>query len=99
MEIAGSESHIRRAMVELAMEHLDESDLFGARSEHTNSKANDKLLEIIGHGHVLKVENALWQPDIEWLENMPERQYMRLLLQLSVMAARVNKGRAIENDM
>jgi len=99
VEITGSESHIRRAMVELAMEHLDESDLFGARSEHTNSKANDKLLEIIGHGHVLKVENALWQPDIEWLENMPERQYMRLLLQLSVMAARVNKGRAIENDM
>lgn len=47
---------------------------------------------MIGHEDVLTVENALWQPDIEWLENIPERQYMKLLIQLSVAVVRIRKG-------
>ncbi|WP_258166239.1 BglG family transcription antiterminator [Paenibacillus sp. PCH8] len=47
---------------------------------------------MIGHGDVLTVENALWQPDIEWLENIPERQYMKLLIRLSVAVVRIRKG-------
>ena len=53
---------------------------------------NQKLLGMIGHRDVLTVENALWQPDIDWLENIPERQYTKLLIQLSVALVRIRKG-------
>ncbi|HBU80324.1 MAG TPA: PRD domain-containing protein [Paenibacillus sp.] len=92
VKINGSEWAHRMAISALALEFLDESDLFGRQAEQGVSKVNSKLLEMIGHEDVLTVENALWQPDIEWLENIPERQYMKLLIQLSVAVVRIRKG-------
>ncbi|WP_336765201.1 BglG family transcription antiterminator [Paenibacillus sp. USHLN196] len=92
VKINGSETFHRTAIAALALEFLDESDLFGRQPEQGGSIVNQKLLDMIGHGDVLKVENALWQPDIEWLENIPERQYMKLLIQLSVAVVRIRKG-------
>lgn len=92
VKINGSEWAHRMAISALALEYLDESDLFGRQAEQGVSKVNSKLLEMIGHKDVLTVENALWQPDIEWLENIPERQYMKLLIQLSVAVVRIRKG-------
>ncbi|MGP3784002.1 BglG family transcription antiterminator [Paenibacillus sp. 1A_MP2] len=92
VKINGSEWAHRMAISALALEYLDESDLFGRQAEQGVSKVNSKLLEMIGHEDVLTVENALWQPDIEWLENIPERQYMKLLIQMSVAVVRIRKG-------
>ncbi|MEC0124729.1 BglG family transcription antiterminator [Paenibacillus pabuli] len=92
VKINGSELAHRMAISALALEYLDESDLFGRQAEQGVSKVSSKLLEMIGHEDVLTVENALWQPDIEWLENIPERQYMKLLIQLSVAVVRIRKG-------
>ncbi|WP_340031057.1 BglG family transcription antiterminator [Paenibacillus sp. FSL K6-1122] len=95
VKINGSETIHRTAIAALALEFLDESDLFGRQPEQGGSIVNQKLLDMIGHGDVLTVENALWQPDIEWLENIPERQYMKLLIQLSVAVVRIRKGSGI----
>ncbi|MCW3791753.1 BglG family transcription antiterminator [Paenibacillus sp. LS1] len=92
VKINGSETIHRTAIAALALEFLDESDLFGRQPEQGGSIVNQKLLDMIGHGDVLTVENALWQPDIEWLENIPERQYMKLLIQMSVAVVRIRKG-------
>ncbi|MEK4662913.1 BglG family transcription antiterminator [Priestia sp. FSL H7-0729] len=92
VKINGSETIYRTAIAALALEFLDESDLFGRQPEQGGSIVNQKLLDMIGHGDVLTIENALWQPDIEWLENIPERQYMKLLIQLSVAVVRIRKG-------
>ncbi|UPK42806.1 BglG family transcription antiterminator [Paenibacillus pabuli] len=92
VKINGSELAYRMAISALALEYLDESDLFGRQAEQGVSKVSSKLLEMIGHEDVLTIENALWQPDIEWLENIPERQYMKLLIQLSVAVVRIRKG-------
>ncbi|NUU77562.1 BglG family transcription antiterminator [Paenibacillus xylanilyticus] len=92
VKINGSETAYRAAIAGLALEFLDESDLFGRQPEQGVSKVNQKLLSMIGHRDVLTVENALWQPDIDWLENIPERQYTKLLIQLSVALARIRKG-------
>ncbi|WP_426333271.1 BglG family transcription antiterminator [Paenibacillus silvae] len=96
VEITGSEAVHRRAIAALALEVLDESDLFGRQTEQGGSIVNQKLLRMIGHSDVLTIENALWQPDIEWLEKIPERQYMKLLIQLSAAVVRIRKGFHIE---
>lgn len=95
VKINGNETIHRTAIAALALEFLDESDLFGRQPEQGGSIVNQKLLNMIGHGDVLTVENALWQPDIEWLENISERQYMKLLIQLSVAVVRIRKGFSI----
>lgn len=68
VKITGSEAVHRRAIAALALEVLDESDLFGRQPEQGGSIVNQKLLGMIGHSDLLTIENALWQPDIEWLE-------------------------------
>jgi len=98
VKITGSEAIHRRAIAALALEVLDESDLFGRQPEQGGSIVNQKLLSMIGHSDVLTIENALWQPDIEWLEKIPERQYMKLLIQLSVAVVRIRKGFNIERS-
>ncbi|MCM3133568.1 BglG family transcription antiterminator [Paenibacillus polysaccharolyticus] len=98
VKITGSEAIYRRAIAALALEVLDESDLFGRQPEQGGSIVNQKLLSMIGHSDVLTIENALWQPDIEWLEKIPERQYMKLLIQLSAAVVRIRKGFNIERS-
>ncbi|MGC5774228.1 BglG family transcription antiterminator [Paenibacillus pabuli] len=99
VKINGSELAYRMAISTLALEYLDESDLFGRHAEQGVSKVNSKLLGMIGHEDVLTIENALWQPDIDWLENIPERQYMKLLIQLSVAVVRIRKGFGIGRSL
>ncbi|WP_342552433.1 BglG family transcription antiterminator [Paenibacillus sp. FSL R7-0652] len=99
VKITGSEAIYRRAIAALAIEVLDESDLFGRQPDQSSSIVNQKLLSMIGHGDVLTIENALWQPDIEWLEKIPERQYMKLLIQLSAAVVRIRKGFSIGRSL
>ncbi|MDP4095258.1 PRD domain-containing protein [Paenibacillus sp. P96] len=96
VQITGRESDIRRAISELGLEHLDESDLFGRDTVRHSSHAMDKLMELIGRDVMLTVENALWQPNEKWLENMVESKYMELLIQLSVAVARIRRSYGAE---
>lgn len=93
VEITGREIDKRRAISELALEHLDESDLFSSQGEvRSVTRVSDKLLEMIGRGNLLIVEKALWQPHEKWLENMVESKYMELLIQICVSLARLRLG-------
>lgn len=92
VQITGREIDIRRAIFELGMEHLDESDLFGRNTGRHSSPALEKLMELIGRDVMLIVENVLWQPSEKWLEHRLESKYMELLIQLSVAISRIRRG-------
>lgn len=97
VEITGRETDKRRAISELALEYLDESDLFSAREElRSVTRVADKLLEMIGRDNLLIVEKALWQPHEKWLENMVESKYMELLIQICVSLVRLRLGYVID---
>ncbi|MGZ0042473.1 BglG family transcription antiterminator [Paenibacillus ottowii] len=98
VEITGREIDKRRAISELALEYLDESDLFSGREElRPVTRVTEKLLEMIGRGNLLTVENALWQPHDQWLKNMVESKYMELLIQICVSLARLRLGYVVEH--
>lgn len=63
VEITGREIDKRRAISELALEHLDESDLFSSQGEvRSVTRVSDKLLEMIGRENLLIVEKASGSP-------------------------------------
>ncbi|NEU28925.1 BglG family transcription antiterminator [Paenibacillus polymyxa] len=98
VEITGREIDKRRAISELALEYLDESDLFSGREElRPVTRVAEKLLEMIGRENLLTVENALWQPHDQWLKNMVESKYMELLIQICVSLARLRLGYVVEH--
>ncbi len=98
VEITGREIDKRRAISELALEYLDESDLFSGREElRPVTRVSEKLLEMIGRGNLLTVENALWQPHDQWLKNMVESKYMELLIQICVSLARLRLGYVVDH--
>ncbi|MDP1512501.1 PRD domain-containing protein [Paenibacillus sp. CMAA1739] len=98
VEITGREIDKRRAISELALEYLDESDLFSGREElRPVTRVTEKLLEMIGRGNLLTVENALWQPHDQWLKNMVESKYMELLIQICVSLARLRLGYVVDH--
>ncbi|TQR98313.1 BglG family transcription antiterminator [Paenibacillus ottowii] len=98
VEITGREIDKRRAISELALEYLDESDLFSGREElRPVTRVTEKLLEMIGRENLLTVENALWQPHDQWLKNMVESKYMELLIQICVSLARLRLGYVVEH--
>ncbi|WP_226003438.1 BglG family transcription antiterminator [Paenibacillus sp. BJ-4] len=100
VEITGRETDKRRAISELALEYLDESDLFSSREElRPVTHVADKLLEMIGKENLLTVENALWQPHDKWLKNMVESKYMELLIQICVSLARLRLGYVVDHRL
>ncbi|MGG1943088.1 PRD domain-containing protein [Paenibacillus polymyxa] len=98
VEITGREIDKRRAISELALEYLDESDLFSGREElRSVTRVTEKLLEMMGRENLLTVENALWQPHDQWLKNMVESKYMELLIQICVSLARLRLGYVVDH--
>ncbi|MEE4562663.1 BglG family transcription antiterminator [Paenibacillus polymyxa] len=98
VEITGREIDKRRAISELALEYLDESDLFSDREElRSVTRVTEKLLEMMGRENLLTVENALWQPHDQWLKNMVESKYMELLIQICVSLARLRLGYVVDH--
>ncbi|MEK5407885.1 PRD domain-containing protein [Paenibacillus sp. FSL W8-0439] len=98
VKITGREIDKRRAISELALEYLDESDLFSGREElRSVTRVTEKLLEMIGRENLLTVENALWQPHDQWLKNMVESKYMELLIQICVSLARLRLGYVVDH--
>ncbi|MGY5485622.1 BglG family transcription antiterminator [Paenibacillus sp. ALE2] len=100
VKITGREIDKRRAISELALEYLDESDLFSGREElRSVTRVTEKLMEMMGRENLLTVENALWQPHDQWLKNMVESKYMELLIQICVSLARLRLGYVVDHRL
>ncbi|HZG86451.1 BglG family transcription antiterminator [Paenibacillus sp.] len=94
--LEGSEAAKREAIVKLALDMLDESDLFG-RPEPGEAPhpVNAKLLDMVGGATLFPLEQALWALQRNRADELSEAAYTRKLLQLSVAFARFRKGRRI----
>ncbi|MDO7908152.1 BglG family transcription antiterminator [Paenibacillus sp. JX-17] len=99
VQITGEEIDKRRAMAELVLEHLDESDLFGQEwAKNTGAGGTRKLMELMGRSHILVIEGALWQPNEKWLEDLVESKYMELLIQLCITVHRILGGSFVKRS-
>ncbi|OPH54651.1 sugar transporter [Paenibacillus ferrarius] len=98
VELSGSEADKRKMIARLAMNGLDESDLFG-KSESLHSPVAHRLLKLIGKVNFTKVEEALWLAEDEGLSGISEEEYTHLLIQLSITIARIQMGRPIEQQL
>jgi len=90
VEIRGTET-AKRALIEwLAVQYLDESDLFGATpiSSHT-LPVSKRLLQLAGKEKLLKIEQILWKIEEKWPSRLAELDYTRLLLRLSIGVTRM----------
>jgi len=96
VQLEGLEAAKREAIVRLAADMLDESDLFG-RPEPGDAPhpVNAKLLAMIGGPTLLPLEQALWSLQRARPDELPAAAYMRKLLRLSVAFARFRTGRRI----
>ncbi|GAB2674146.1 BglG family transcription antiterminator [Paenibacillus thermoaerophilus] len=97
VEIAGDESAKRNLIVWLAQEYLDESDLFGAASERSSPwPVTRQLLEMVGKPHFFAIEKLLWSMEEGWANRLPETEYTRLLIRLSVAVTRMRQKHWIQ---
>jgi len=90
VEIKGSEA-AKRALIEwLAIQYLDESDLFGATPVSSHIwPVSKRLLQIAGIEKLLKIEQILWKLEEKWPSRLAELDYTRLLLRLSIAISRM----------
>ncbi|WP_248929564.1 BglG family transcription antiterminator [Paenibacillus hamazuiensis] len=95
VELTGAEAGKRRLIRLLAMQYLDESDLFGKNPPSPQS-AEGKLLALIGKEHFAKVEAALWHAEEIGVSKLEEAEYMRLLIGISIAIARMGQGKHVE---
>jgi mannitol operon transcriptional antiterminator len=95
IEIRGSEIHLRSTICSLAINHLDDSDLFGKLEGLRQHPAKLKLLGLIGKENLLTVEAVLWQAESGWLNELAEHDYSELLIRISVMLTRIRHGKLI----
>ncbi|HZG75800.1 MAG TPA: BglG family transcription antiterminator, partial [Paenibacillus sp.] len=98
VELEGDEVGKRRAIVRLAQESLDDSDLFG-RAEADDGAPHPvtaKLLELIGKPSFFRLEQALWANEAARPNASSEAAYTRRLLRLSVAFARYRAGHRVE---
>ncbi len=96
VEIVGSEAAKRHAISLLAVNHLDDSDLFGQFKDATvTNPSTAKLLDMIGKEHFKKLELALWELSDDWSNTLSESDYTRLLIRLSVALTRMERGSLI----
>ncbi|AEI38960.1 BglG family transcription antiterminator [Paenibacillus mucilaginosus] len=95
VELTGEEDGLRSMLSLLAMQHLDEADLFGRPEDLAREPVKRRLLELIGRPHLKAAEDALWAADRLWLKLLAEHEYARLLIRMSVMLGRIREGRQI----
>lgn len=92
VELSGKEHDKRDALCQLAVDHLDYSDLIGGSLESQGSSAISKLLAIVGTHNLMTVENTLWEMNWDWTEHLSENAYTELLIHLSVCISRTKAG-------
>ncbi|EOS58283.1 BglG family transcription antiterminator [Paenibacillus barengoltzii] len=95
VELLGEEQQKRAALCQLAVEHLDYSDLIGGTPENQVSSATARLLEVVGTDHLMTIENTLWAMNWRWTEHLSENAYTQLLIRLSVSVNRMKAGRLV----
>lgn len=95
VELLGEEQQKREALCQLAVEHLDYSDLIGGSPENQVSSATARLLEVVGTDNLMTVENTLWAMNWSWTEHLTENAYTQLLIRLSVSVNRMKAGRLV----
>lgn len=97
VEITGNEMDKRRAILRLAAEHLDQSDLIGHSPQSDGNPVFYRLLTTVGKHNLMDVENTLWDMEWTWTAELPEIVYMELLLGLVVTTRRVEIGSGINS--
>ncbi len=100
VQLTGSESARRDAIVRLAWETLDDADLFGRAGTDDRSlhPVTAKLLELIDKTAFFRIERVLWANEAGRPEPPSEAAYTRKLLRLSVAFARYRGGHRIEGS-
>ncbi|ULL18394.1 PRD domain-containing protein [Paenibacillus sp. H1-7] len=94
----GTEMNKRKLIARLARNYLDESDLYG-KSARSPSPLVMKLLQLIGKSYFADVEAALWDAEDEGLNKLSESEYTRLLIDISILIARMKQGKVIEANV
>ncbi|WP_139991053.1 BglG family transcription antiterminator [Paenibacillus paridis] len=90
VEIIGSEEAKRHSISLLALNHLDDSDLFGQFQDQTvTHPITAQLLDMIGKDNFKKLEQALWELNDDWPNTLSESDYTRMLIKLSVALTRI----------
>lgn len=96
VEIIGPEEAKRHAVSLLAINHLDDSDLFGQFTDlAVSNPIAAQLLDMIGKENFKKLEQALWELSDDWSNTLSESDYARLLIKLSVALTRIEHGNVI----
>ncbi|WP_083676265.1 BglG family transcription antiterminator [Paenibacillus sp. FSL H8-0548] len=90
VEVNGSEEAKRHSISLLALNHLDDSDLFGQFQDQTvTNPIIAQLLDMIGKENFKKLEQALWELNVDWPDTLTESDYTRMLIKLSVALTRI----------
>ncbi|RCW47904.1 BglG family transcription antiterminator [Paenibacillus prosopidis] len=100
VEISGPEAAKRHFISLLAFNHFDDSDLFGQFTDQTVSHPNPitaQLLDMIGKKNFKRLEQALWELNDDWPNDLSESDYTRLLIKLSVALTRIEHNHLIQS--
>lgn len=90
VEITGPEEAKRLSISSLALNHLDDADLFGQfKDQAVSHPITAQLLGMIGKENFKKLEQALWELNDDWPNTLSESDYTRLLIKLSVALTRI----------
>jgi len=100
VEIKGTEAAKRTLIEWLAVQYLDESDLFGGTpvSSHT-WPVSKRLLQLAGKEKLLRIEQILWKLEEKWPSRLAELDYTRLLLKLSIAVSRMEAKHCLSDSI
>lgn len=96
VEIEGEEANKRNAIGQLAIEHLDYSNLVGKNETYQSNPVVARLLAMISKSVLLDVEKTLWDMDWARTSELNEAAYTHLLIDLSVTVRRIRQGLRIK---
>ncbi|MFI2855906.1 BglG family transcription antiterminator [Paenibacillus sp. JSM ZJ436] len=94
VEIGGQEEDKRKAICQLAKDHLEPSDWIAGREQQPPLKQH--LLTLTGQPFVLNAEHILWSSSSGWVNELSEQAYTQLILSLSVSLQRIQQGQEVE---
>lgn len=98
VELIGPEEAKRHFISLLAFNHFDDSDLFGQFTDQSLSQPHPvtaQLLDMIGKKNFKRLEQALWELNDDWPNDLSEADYTRLLIKLSVALTRIEHNHLI----
>ncbi|WP_232695855.1 BglG family transcription antiterminator [Brevibacillus daliensis] len=105
IEIKGTETAKRGAMISLIANNFDENKLIALLKENVQHKneakvnsASEKLLNLIQKDRLIAVENALKNVRSQLVVPLADSSYIALVVHLSLVIERLIKGEEIEMD-